>query len=273
MPVRSPVRYPASAAIDLPAPTLWLHGGSDTFRIDGPNGHAPRLSAPFKPYGLQGAGPTIASLADLSGNSPGATTTTGDRPTVTADAINGKSALRFDGTADYATVASAGELDSFDTGGCWVLMVFRAIDVDSGDERLFSFGTGSNIFDVTLRGTVGSNSQLGMLRRWSNTGVWNTTSREIAHGTPYVADIAYDSGDLANVPTITVNGNPKAVTTATAPTGTITATTGDLTLGAYNTPSNYFEGDFGDLIIFATEPSEAEKGAWREFVAHCWGIW
>jgi len=149
----------------------------------------------------------------------------------------------------------------FDTGGSiggWI----KPNSSGEGDVGRLVDKSGSSTKGYLLRmeTPVGGSSKLVFYYFFSTTyGLWATTDNVIPFGTFTKVNLAYNSSDVANSPTIYINGVSIAVTTIQAPVGTRISDVGaDLIIGNEAGTTGTFDGIIGEVPIYNRALSIAE---------------
>lgn len=95
-------------------------------------------------------------------------------------------------------------------------------------------------------------SNIRLTIKFSTTaGAWTISDADaLASGRWNHIVVVYDGGSTANVPVIYINGRSVTVTTLTAPVGTVSVSSGVMTIGNRSTGSNSFDGILGDQAFW-----------------------
>lgn len=206
---------------------------------------------------------TIAEWHDLSGNGNHAIATYGNNPTRVDNQINGKTILRFNNGAMLSALTTA-------LSGKREMTVFAVMKANYGtsstDGRVVSGMTSSASND-----TSGTNSIIPLLRNGSSSGfssVYASLSSNYrtdflcsssCSSNPYSYTSVFTNQD-SNHTTATLkgNGSPGTTKTGISPSGNNTYTYGINQFYIAGTRSgampgsgtNYFNGDYGELIVY-----------------------
>ena len=94
-------------------------------------------------------------------------------------------------------------------------------------------------------------------------GAWVTgapNQRPIAAGATVIVEILYDSDNVANNPTVLVNGTTMTMTENTTPTGTRDDdSASNLVIGNNAANNAELDGKISEIIAYSTQPSEARS--------------
>lgn len=113
----------------------------------------------------------------------------------------------------------------------------------------------------------GDGANMYFHRLWTNFPTW--TFANPTGSLWFALGISYDGGSTANVPVVYVNGSTVAVTTATAPTGSLVSTAAVPTIGNFGGGDNNFCWDgklaefamWNNALLTANEHAALAKGA------------
>jgi len=225
-----------SGATDLEDCILWL----DASDIDGAGDGAD---------GDPSDGQTVAAWDDRSaGDRDGTQETEADKPVVLANAVNGKTALRFDGDSDYLTVADESNFDMLKY--VTVVVVGRArTGINNWEPFVSKRGEGNQGWQLRRRG---SNNRATFTLRGTSAGDDPTgTTAIIDQWRVFIG--TYDGARRK----LWVNGN---LDIDLADTGNIADTSASVAIGAkYNmSPASFAKVDIAEVAIYSRALSEVE---------------
>ncbi len=137
---------------------------------------------------------------------------------------SGLSILNYDGSDDIVTVPDAASIQNiFDgAGGEALAWIYPLSDGENDNGIIFDKGNTDTTFGWSFRvtGEAAGKLKLKFVHRFSTTvGEWITTATEVFLNRWSLVSVNYNSSNVANNPTIKVNGVTVALTT-TSPVGT-----------------------------------------------------
>ncbi len=302
-------RVPAATAINSAASGVWTLREAEALKRAGtwpfvaPGGVATGLQAWYDASdsatlfdattggSLVAADGGVARWEDKSGNSRHMTQgTAGSRPTRKTAIQGGLDVLRFDGSADFMSVASSTATFNFiHTGDHTIFMAFKANVANSARRRLLdncinngspSGGRGFSVAYFNDFGTATPYSKIGQLVVNTNGAVRvnsYTGDNSYPNTTYCVLTIVGDPGNATdgNRATFYNNGSAKSETPngegAALPTADATY---DLTLftSGGDTNRTFAEGDVGEIILYDSALSNADRALVEDYLLAKWGI-
>ena len=157
--------------------------------------------------------------------------------------------LDFDGVDDFLAVTDyAGIQNIFDGGGTVAAWIKPRGMGGANLGKVYSKAQSLlRLFDLSA-GTA----YLQLIREFSTTnGEWRTTNRVITLDTMHHVQVAYNSGSVANVPVIRIDGSEVGVTTLTAPVGTrVTDVGSNLIIGNRVATDRSFNGQISNFRMW-----------------------
>jgi hypothetical protein len=194
----------------------------------------------------------VGYLYDYSGNGNDAWQNTyGSKPTLVANAVNGKPVLHFNGTAsqflslpNLLNGATAGE----------ALVVLRATASTGNNSALWNFGTGYwdyyAVANGTLQSSFGTNTQNG----------YEEGAPPLDITQFHVYDVSSEAGLWQSWmdTTLVYSTNSNTVAFNSAPTIGLNA-------NAYG--NYYFSGDIAEIVIFNRALEVEERASWQQYFA------
>lgn len=117
----------------------------------------------------------------------------------------------------------------------------------------------------------GGNAEVSFRQDFNTTeGVW-TVDTGAAWGETFILEIEYDSGNVANDPTIRVNGAVVAETEGTTPVGTASDDSGeDLWIGNQSDGAAALDGVIHEMILDTSIPAAADRDSLFYGIAYKW---
>lgn len=195
-------------------------------------------------------GDPVGYWADKSGNARHAIQASGtSKPALKLAIQNTKNILRFDGVNDFLAIATIAISQPY--------QAFFACKISS---------TG-NIFHANGQSQVRTGTS-GSLSPSTDVCVFSGTPFSYANF--FVSGAALLGEYVANGASSKIYKNSNLMTTGNAGTQGIT---GNLAVGAYNTPSNYITMDLMELIIYGSELNFADKNLIEDYLNKKWGIY
>jgi|GEM_PF-1666807 len=189
--------------------------------------------------------------------------------------IGGHAVLHFDGDNDLLSVAADATIDNIFDGGGYGATVFSVDQIKSPSdwERIFEKGS----VGVYVSGNSGGAGRLTFWQQFSgDDATWVTTTPDqwpILAGRSHLLEIQYDNGDLANDPTIWIDGQTVAFSQSTTPTGTRSDDSGNaLNLGNDGTNARELEGSIAEVALYSSVPSAIEQRKIRDYLMTKYGI-
>jgi hypothetical protein len=227
-------------------------------------------------FDLAAAGSGVGSWKDKSGNVRDFTSAT-SKPTITASAIGGKSALSFDGVDDR--LANSSTISSGNAG----LSVFVVVRGTFPGNSTFLFthksaegGLDSNDLSIGWSAEQGSAWLFGTLR---------SRSKSIRSGVAYTSDKRFDSIDVSGVGIASVVSSFAATSStnssfwqgaaAQSSLGTSDGVSlAGMTIGFRNgiTPDLFYVGQIAEIIAFNTALSTTDRARIEKYLSNKWGI-
>lgn len=220
------------------------------------------------------AGTTTSGAAWTPRNNTATTTqgTSGNQPALTAAAVNGKTAMRFDGTNDY--LAQSPSLRGLINGASYITYMAAFVP-----QTMASFGTlmdhSTNASANTTRVGLsyeGSTNKVKLTARRANADTLTTldSTTALTPATPIIA-IGEFNGPTGAV-SVRVNGAADGSTTL-ATTGAFPANDSlGGNVGAFTTASGFFKGDIYELMqVFSRLLTAGEKEQCEGYMAHAIG--
>jgi len=227
---------------------LWLDAADASTLFDATTGGS-----------LVAADGAVASWEDKSGNARHATqSTSGNRPMRKTAAQGGKDVLRFDGSNDFAT-CNIGSIRN-----CTVFAVFanQNQSIDSGEiDTIFAFGPFTNPpnnkgFAVTSSNVFGSNTQRQIYEEALPTG--SLTKRKNGNTSP-----------------VTLSLSEFCVVSAVASgvSADLGSTLSVCRLWFQSDPQVYYgQNDIGEIIVYNSALSDANRSLVEQWLISKWGI-
>ena len=223
------------------------------------------------------AGPTIQDESTNNLDGTVAAGVTLDQAALdTLDSYNDRSA-DFNASAGYVSRADAAAIQNiFDSGGTLVVR-FNADTIGENAEGGFIVDKG--VWQLHLRDVSGSDCKLRFQHNFTgNDGQWDTTTRIITFGVPYLVILTYNNGATTNDPivylknlqsggvtTLTVGAG---LTEVTAPTTTRNTDVGsDLYVGNRAANDRTFDGKIDEVALIASSAISAANAAYLQGVS------
>jgi hypothetical protein len=200
-----------------------------------------------------GSGTKITNWADSSGSGNTASQSTSSKePTIVTGAINGLSAVAFNGTSDFLNIPSG--MSNFSSGAS----IFAVVDPTSvtAGARILDFGNGTTSDNIYLDLPSSTGASLYTYAGSSGTSV--TSSSAITTGQYQLLE-AIDNG--SGTATIYTNGIYGAQNTSMNTMNNLTRA--DCFIGQASGTGSFFKGNIAELIVFnrgvtATEQATIE---------------
>ena len=165
-----------------------------------------------------------------------------------------------DATDNYINIADSAELDNiWDGGGTTDTWIYPASDGESDGGRIYE----KTQWNLLTHSQSGDNVKLQFYFKFTGTdGTWDTDVVVPINEWSNIV-VTYDADDVANTPTIYINGVAYTVgdglTASTTPTGAREDDDGeDLQIGNNDTPSRTFDGQISGLKMYNRVLSQAE---------------
>jgi hypothetical protein len=166
-----------------------------------------------------------------------------------------------DATDYYINIAASTELDNiWDGGGTTDTWIYPASDGESDGGRIYE----KTQWNLLTHSQSGTNVKLQFYFKFTGTdGTWDTTSAVVPINEWSHIVVAYNADNVANNPTIYINGVAYTVggglTESTTPTSVRESDAGEaLQIGNNDTPSRTFDGQIYGLKIYNRALSQAE---------------
>ena len=223
------------------------------------------------PDGVDAVSGKAAGLIDKSGNDNSALqATVGSRPAVLADAINGLTALDFDGVDDYLAMSTP------------IISLVHTVFVVAAPTAEAAIGAlvGQYSAGTSGRHYMGTNQADTGLTSSGRFNVFNNTATSGNGSSGLLDDTAFVGGDAAIFSTINLNTGEgfrfiKDGTVVDTATVTVVQQT-NTGIGAERAagPSvlGTFDGLFGELVVVQAALSDSDRKKVEGYLAHKWGI-
>lgn len=201
----------------------------------------------------------VEAWADKSGLSISADqSTAGDRPAYATSAINGKPAVRFDGSSDHLVISGNAPFPT----GAGGYIIFSVIAASSDTTRAIYFAGAESTNEGFLYRVLSSYR--------INDGWWSnnliTGNNVIVQDQPHLVAISFDGSGRE----IWVDGESLATDSETAKNTAV----GDNIIGAAlssGSPTQFFDGDIGEIVLVSAVTPE-ERQLVEGYLAHKWGF-
>ena len=285
MPLSPRTLRPASSGFNprsISGLALWLDGADASSLYTTDAGPVTAVSAPTEISGcalwLDGADSSAASMTlngslvetwkDKSGNGRDFTATGTARPTLTATAINSRSAVTFNGSSTTMTGNTAAQDVVRNLAGYTVFKVLRTATVAAGERFAFGVGItvlfrsgqtdsrssigGRRVGGDTLESVIGTSGELTAGAAFVQSAVVNHTAQSLTglrNGMTYAADTTYmAAGASDNV--------ASSVSVGTQAGGTF----------------GFWNGEIAEIVVFNTALSTADRARVEAYLAAKWGV-
>ena len=148
------------------------------------------------------SGSDVSQWADKSGGAHHASQgTAGQRPTRIISGQNGNNTVDYSTAAGDVLVASdTAALQNVFDGGGYVAMAFEPDAQNAADVAMI---LSKNAWMLWYTDTSANASDIALSYNFSGTnGKWSSTTRVLAHDTPFILEMSYNSSAASNDPTI-----------------------------------------------------------------------
>jgi len=166
-------------------------------------------------------------------------------------------AYSFNGTTDYMLVSDDSAIQNiFDGGGTVSMWISADSDGELDTGRIFD----NAVSYLNTQNESGGAVKLRFIRGFSTTaGIWVTDNAVVSIGSWTHVVMTYDNGNVANNPTIYVNGVSVAATETQTPIGTRNTSVGNnLYIGSETTVAACFDGKIDDFRFYNRVLSQTE---------------
>ena len=215
----------------------------------------------------------VSQWNDKSGNARHATQgTSDDRPVVQVAAINGRNALRFDGTNDFLAINDGRNLFR-NAAAATVYAVAKTTTPSSSLMRIFHASVGDNNSNNRVALVAVSGAMTFRVRRLDGDSESSLSGGVIASDT---AQIFRGHVDYANRPgALFVNGDSVASNATLVSEGS-TSNTDSHTIQIARSPgfdgSQYWSGDIAEILALPRLLTSAESETVDTYLATKWGV-
>ena len=244
-----------ASPLDIAGCALWLDGADATSMFDATSG------------GSQvAAGGAVARWQDKSGNGKHCTqATSGNRPVLTSSALNGRSAVTFDGNGDLMQFSGTSRTDE---------TIFAVVQqtADQAGQKTFLNDNGSfyglsatkssgRWLEAAFGGFTEGTNRLRVQYSATATdplgpSVFSVVRSAAAGGAVFIAGTRRPSTQV---------GNPETFTTSSAVTLQ--------NVGGYAAASGFdFQGHIAEIIVYPTALTTAQRASVESYLAAKWGI-
>jgi hypothetical protein len=285
MPLSPRTLRPASSGFNprqISGLSLWLDGADSSSLYTTDAGPVSAVSSPTEIGGcalwLDGADSSAASMTlngslvetwkDKSGNGRDFTATGTARPTLTATAINSRSAVTFNGSSTTMTGNTAAQDVIRNLAGYTVFKVLRTATVAVGERFAFGVGItvlfrsgqtdsrssigGRRVGGDTLESVIGTSGELTAGAAFVQSAVVNHTAQSLTglrNGTTYAADTTYMAAGVSD-------NVASSVSVGTQAGGTF----------------GFWNGEIAEIVVFNTALSTTDRSRVEAYLAAKWGI-
>jgi hypothetical protein len=239
-----------ASPLDIATPALWLDGADSSAASMTLNGSL------------------VETWKDKSGNGRDFTATSTARPTLTASAINSRSAVTFNGSSTTMTGNAAAENVIRNLAGYTIFTAIRTASV-AGGER-FAFGVGSTVLVRT--GQQDSRPFIGGRRLYADTLESITDgSGALTTGATFIqaAVVNHSSQSLTGVR----NGAAFATDATYMGAGSSENVAAVVSIGTQAGGTyGFWNGDIAEVIVYPTALTTADRARVEAYLAAKWGI-
>ncbi len=205
---------------------------------------------------------TVSQWSDKSGNaSHGTQSTATKQPTNNATGINSRETITFDGSNDAFNLPNNSVL--INNAPCSFFCLMKPANL-TGYRSLYCAGPGGGF---TAFETNGSN--LNYYDAADGIHNYNGTAT-LSTGTTYIFDANLSAG-LAGVLTLNLNGGNDFTSPATT-FGSTWGSNPERTIGGTAIATQFWSGDIGEVIIYNTQLSSAERSIVGSYLGAKWGV-
>lgn len=213
------------------------------------------------------SGSNIESAGDLSSsNIPAVQATPAIQPTIDTAGINSKPAIRF--TSASSQYLEANAVAAFVTGDDKPMCVFLVFKQNSQSSQAvpLSFSNSSNINPLTFINQGNANTQI-LRRADSASGIFTSNFPTLTTGTNYVTCFNFNGTNVDTYlnnrsPFLNENVNVNAMTVNQFSIGCVTRAS----------PSAFFDGWIGDVIVYNKYLSATERLAVMQYLGTKYGV-
>lgn len=212
-------------------------------------------------------GDAVASWTDSSGSGNTATQgTAASKPTYKASIINSLPVVRFDGSNDFLTVTRNSGLEP-------VAVTLFALVRASSSPGAFSYilskklTSGSSAsYSIGVNGTAASRGLCNVVTSGEKASS-SVAQGTVWNGSAHCICIKIDGTNIHQY----FDGNEIGIS-AVGAVGNINYDTNDLRLGAYDSGSLFWAGDLGEVLVYNTALSDANRWKVQGYLGGRWAI-
>jgi hypothetical protein len=199
------------------------------------------------------SGGSISTWSDISGQQNNATqNTSADQPTLVSDAINGLSAVSFNGSTQCLQLPGGSAFSNFSSGAS-IFVVTEPTSVTSG-ARFIDLGNGSASDNLLLDEPTASGAALYVYNGSSPSNV--TSSSAITTNQFQLLEAVYSGTTTATISTNGVAGAQSASMNTIANTNRANCYVGQGSGGG-----NYFKGQIAEILVYNRAVTASEQAS------------
>lgn len=233
----------------VPGLALWLRGDWSPFTLNTLN---------------------VAQWNDISGNGNHAVQSTEvNQPDYTASASHGRPSVTFDdANSDSLVVSDASGIQNIFAGGGYLIAALLSDNSGGGTfGRVLQKGASDSI-------SMNNGEEIAMRKAFStNDGIWSSGASSFTFGAWHILEVSYDSDDVANDPSFTIDGAVASVSETSTPVGSATTDVGsDLVIGNRSAGNRGWDGQKSEIALFSETPSTANQSRLRTYMANLYGV-
>lgn len=212
-------------------------------------------------YGVTQASALCSAWADSIGAYTFAQATGGNKPAVVQNVFNRRTALRFNGTSSYMTVATT-LATLFAAGTAWIYIVYRPITVSRAVAA--QYDNDGVLMDTNGVMGLAAKSGVGLLS-FNSDGSYANNTLALTLGKPLIVTMRHTGGNIS-----IRKGN--SAYSANVASGNTTALTGQMRLGAGYDNAHYANFDVGAIVTMNTAPSATDDYRILRWAAQEFGV-
>ena len=225
---------------------------------------------------ITSSGGAVSQWNDQSGNGYNFVQATGaNQPITGTRTINGKNVIDFDGTNDSLSNATASNFTFMSTSAGTSTFIVGFRDTSASAQAIMDNCDGSSTLVGYYIGTSSSDlAELVVSNATSPVAIAQFGGPTVTDNAAFYLTILTDPGNgtAANRGYISYNAGSYDQSNTSTGTPSGSAPTNTMKIGTKVTPSNYYNGTIGEIIVYPSKLSAGNVSSIKSYLSAKWGI-